>query len=165
MGSTGVDRGGRRLILDGALVYGADQEIIQWVSGLVPGFQINPQSTAIGVIKRGELVAGLVYERCNGVNVEMSIGAKQRSGWADKAVLRGIFGYPFFQLGCRTITIVVAASNSASLSLVTRLGFEGEAIVRFAAHDGGDLVVLKMYREKCRWIDHGQGRRQLTKTS
>jgi hypothetical protein len=152
MGSTGVDRGGRGLKRDGALVYGADREVIQWVASIIPGFHINPQSTAIGVIKRGELVAGLVYERWNGVNVEMSIGAKPKSGWADKAVLRGIFSYPFLQLECRTITIVVAASNRASLSLVTRLGFEGEAVVRFAADDGGDLIVLKMYREKCRWI-------------
>jgi len=59
MGSTGVDRGGRGLKRDGALVYGADREVIQWVASIIPGFHINPQSTAIGVIKRGELVAGL----------------------------------------------------------------------------------------------------------
>ena len=44
-----------------------------------------------------------------------------------------------------------------SLKMVSQMGFEGEARIRFAAHDGSDILVMKMYREKCRWIRHGQG--------
>jgi len=43
-------------------------------------------------------------------------------------------------------------TNLASLNLATKLGFEIEAMVKFAAHDGSPLVVLKLFRDACRWI-------------
>lgn len=140
----------------GSLIYGADREVSRWVAGRISGFQLTDAQTALGVWKKNRIVAGVVYERYNGVHLEASIAAIPGSGWADRSTLFGLFYYPFGTLGCRAISVVVPVSNLESLNLATKLGFAPEAIVRFAAHDGGDLAVLKMYRDTCRWIDHGQ---------
>ncbi|WP_421907269.1 hypothetical protein [Mameliella sp.] len=160
MGATGQPDAAGHLIRDRALVYGADEKIAQWVGKRIPTFQVMPGARAIGVIKGKRLVAGVVYERYNGIHLEASIAALPGSRWADRHTLRGIFAYPFIDLNCRAISVVVGATNLESLNLATKLGFWPEAIVKFAAPDGADLVVLKLLREQCRWIQDGQGRQR-----
>lgn len=140
----------------GALVYGADAEIAEWVARRIDGFHRNPEAKAIGVIKGGRVVAGVVYERYNGLHLEASIAAEPGSGWADRKTLFGLFHYPFGTLQCQAISAIVSVANLPSLNLVTKMGFEPEALIKFAAHDGGHLAVMKMYRENCRWIGHGK---------
>lgn len=150
----------------GALVFGHDAQIAAWVGAQIPGWQATPSARAIGVIKGGELVAGVVFERCNGVHVEASIAALPGKPWADRRTLFGLFHYPFEQLECHVITVTVAGSNLPSLNLATKLGFSPIASVPFAAHDGSPLIVLQMYRDNCGWIGNGQqGQRQRTESA
>jgi len=142
--------------LVGNVVFGFDREVAQWVAQRIIGFSPSPDAKALGVVSNGELVAGVVYERWNGVHVEASIAANGQV-WATRSTLFRIFHYPFNQLGCEAISVLVPSSNIPSLNLATKLGFEPEAIVRFAAHDGSSMVVLKMFKDKCKWIgDHGK---------
>lgn len=158
MGGNREPESSRRLIRYGAVVYGADDDIARWVGKAIPGYFPTPGAKALGVIKNKQLVAGVIYERFNGSHVEATIAAKPGSGWADRRTLFALFHYPFIQLGCLAITVVVPVSNLASLNLATKLGFEPQAMVRFAAHDGSTLIVLQQYRDTCRWIKaHGQG--------
>ncbi len=144
-------------IVDGVL-YGADDLVKQWVAQHIVDFYVNPLSTALGVVEGDELIAGVVYERHNGIHLEVSIAADSTRPWASRAVLRRLFAYPFVQLECVAISCLVPMSNLASLNLATKLGFSPEAYVKFAAPDGSPMVVLKMLREQCRWIEgHGQG--------
>lgn len=146
----------RRVVRWGRVLYGADSEIITWVAARVPGYVIQPGAVALGVVRGGKVVAGVVYERCNGAHIEVSIAAVPGSRWADRTTLFRLFAYPFLDLGLEAITVLVAMSNLDSLNLATKLGFERVALVPFAATDGTPLVVLQMYRERCRWIGHGQ---------
>lgn len=149
----------------GDVIFGADKQIAGWVASKIEGYKPDEGARALGVIKGKNLVAGVVYERWNGVHLEASIAAEPRSGWADRRVLHAIFFYPFVTLDCRAISVTVPMSNLPSLNLATKLGFEVEALVKYAAHDGSTLVVLKMFRENCKWIgDHGKRQqKQLTK--
>lgn len=157
MGGTGVDEGRDRVALSGNVLYGADLPVARWVASKIPGYEVTQASRALGVIRDGTIVAGVIYERHNGIHCEAAIAAKPGSVWASRDVLFRIFHYPFGTLGCHAITIAVPSSNQASLNLATKLGFEPEAIIRFAAHDGSSLVVMKMYRDTCRWMmSHGQ---------
>ena len=147
----------------GDVIYGADKQISGWVESKIPGYTATDGARALGVIKGAELVAGITYENWNGIHVESAIAALPGSRWADRRVLRAIFHYPFIGLGCRAVSVSVPMSNLASLNLATKLGFEPEAIVRFAAHDGSDLLILKAFKEKCRWIvQDGKKRRKPT---
>jgi hypothetical protein len=148
------------------VIFGADRQVAGWVTEKIEGYQADEGARALGVIKGDKMAAGVVYERWNGVHVEAAIAAEPRSGWADRRTLHAIFYYPFVTLDCRAISVSVPMSNLPSLNLATKLGFEVEALIKYAAHDGSTLVVLKMFRENCKWIgDYGkEGRKQqLTK--
>lgn len=142
----------------GRVLFGADDLVIRWAGRAIPGFIASPGAKALGVVSKGDLVAGVIYERYNGVHMEVAITARRGSKWADRQTLAHLFGYPFNQMQCVAITALVPATNLESLNLATKLGFEAEAYVKFAAPDGSPMVVLKMFRENCRWIGHdGQG--------
>lgn len=147
---------GRSLIIADSVLYGADMQVARWLARRVANYSPTPAVRALGILKGGKLVAGVAYEHFNGVHVEAVI-AGEGGRWASRPVLRRIFGYPFEQLGVAAISVSVPMSNLASLNLATKLGFQPEALVTFAAHDGGTLVILKAFRNTCEWLgDNGQ---------
>lgn len=149
--------GRTRIVKLGSVIYGADAEIAAWVGRQIPGYVHSPGAQALGVIKAGKVVAGVVYERCNGAHLEASIAALSGRRWADRSTLFHLFAYPFLQLGVQAVTVLVAQTNLASLNLATKLGFSPIAIVPFAAQDQSPLIILQMTRNQCRWLKNGQG--------
>jgi hypothetical protein len=107
----------------------------------------------LGVVKRGRLLAGIVYDNFNGFNAEVAIATVPGSGWADRDTLHRIFAYPFHQLGCVALTVLVPLHNLESLTLATKLGFAPQCFIKYAAQDGSPLVVLQAYRDTCKWIE------------
>lgn len=121
-----------------------------WVASRIQGMQYIPgSSTGIARVKDGKIVAGVLYESCNGVNVFAHIAVDP--GGINRKFLSVIFDYPFNQLGVKRITGVVASSNTAARKLDEHLGFELEAILT-GAHPEGDLLIYKMTVDKCRWL-------------
>lgn len=152
MGGAGQPEGGCSITRVGDVIFGADRQVAGWVASRIPDFEASASARALGVIKGSHLVAGVVFERWNGVHIEAAIAAEPRASWADRKTLRSLFHYPFVTLDCLAISVSVPVSNLLSLNLATKLGFEPEALIKYAAHDGSALVVLKMLRENCRWI-------------
>ncbi|MGR3480465.1 hypothetical protein [Salipiger marinus] len=146
-------------IVDGVL-YGADRHVARWVGQRIEGYEPEEGARALGIVRGERLVAGVAYERFNGVHVEAAIAAEEGSAWASRRALFHLFHYPFIDLGCFAISVSIPLTNRPSLNLAGKLGFEPEAVIRFAAHGGADLLVLKSYRDKCRWLRHGQEGRQ-----
>lgn len=146
MGGTGEHQGGYSLTRVGDVVFGADPVIAAWIATKIPDFVPTESAKALGVIKGGKVVAGVVFERWNGVHVEAAIAAEPGVLWASRSTLHSFFYYPFVTLGCLAISVSVPMSNIASLNLATKLGFESEAIIRYAAHDGSPLLILKMFK-------------------
>lgn len=138
-------------IVDG-VIYGADAQVIRWIAERIDGYVGAPDARALGVVRGETLAAAVTYENFNGVHVEACIAAEPGSAWASRRVLAHLFGYPFHQLGCRAISVSMGMDNLPSINLATKLGFKPEAIVKYAAPSGADLLVLKMFREDCRWI-------------
>jgi RimJ/RimL family protein N-acetyltransferase len=157
MGEDRQHQGGAAVVRNGNVLFGADERVAAWVAERIPGMTISPGARALGVLRGDDLVAGVVFERWNGVHVEASIAADTSVPWASRSVLFNWFHYPFVTLDCEAITVLVPSTNPVSLNLALKLGFEPEALVRFAAPDGSTLIVLKQFRNACRWISHGQG--------
>lgn len=139
------------MIVDGVL-YGADRQIGRWLEGRIQGYRPTPDMRALGVVRGETLAAAVSYENFNGVHVESCIAAVPGSNWASRAVLHHLFAYPFLQLGARAISVSAGIDNLPSINLATKMGFKPEAIIKYAAPSGADMVVLKMFREDCRWI-------------
>lgn len=125
-----------------------DERVSQWV-----GERLETEffkCRAIGYERRGELIAGVVYDEFNGANVNMHVAA-EGVNWLTRNYLRVVFAYPFQQLKVKRVTAMVAASNKKALRFDLHLGFRLETILRDAAPDG-DLLILVMRPQDCRWI-------------
>lgn len=156
MGGDRQPEGGNRLKRLGAVIYGADSELSEWVARRIPGFVATRDARALGVARDGLVVAAVIYERFNGVHCEVSIVVEDRARWADRRTLHALFDYPFRQLGCAAISATIAASNLQSLNLCAKLGFSPVALIKFAAPDGGPLVVMQLERDNCGWLEYGK---------
>jgi RimJ/RimL family protein N-acetyltransferase len=110
-------------------------------------------SQAIGLEKDGKLIAGVIYEAYNGVNVWMHVGAEPGAKWLTRGYLKAAFVYPFVQLGCKRVSGYVECWNMEARKFDEHLGFKQEALLRGIASDGGDAIVYVMRREDCRYVD------------
>jgi RimJ/RimL family protein N-acetyltransferase len=114
------------------------------------------RGTAIGRLKDGELVAGVLYEDYTKANIVCHIAGND--GWATRGFLGLIFNYPFEQLGVKRITAPVHSNNEKSILLMTRLGFTLEAVLAQAIPEG-DLLIYRMFKSECRFLEdryHGK---------
>lgn len=126
-----------------------DAEIVgPWVANKAGWTWTPGRGTAIGLLLDG-LAAGVIYEEYSGTNVFCHIAAEKLC----PKFMRVIFYYPFIQLGCKRITGPVVSTNTKARRFVERLGFEVEATLDHA-HRDGDLIIYRMWKEKCTWL-HG----------
>jgi hypothetical protein len=71
--------------------------------------------------------------------------------WLGGDMLWTVFAYPFLQLGLGMVCGTIPSSKPELLDFNLRLGFNVECVVKGAYVDG-DLIVMAMRREQCRWI-------------
>jgi RimJ/RimL family protein N-acetyltransferase len=100
--------------------------------------------------KDNELLGGVVYQGYTGASIKMHV-AGIPGYWLSKNMLWLCFDYPFNQLGCKKVFAQIPFTNTKSVDFARRLGFKYEVIVKDVFPDG-DLLVLSLYRENCRWL-------------
>lgn len=110
---------------------------------------------ALGVVRHGTLVGGVVYHNFmqlpHGNMIEASF-AFDDPRWARRDTLRTLFAYPFMQLQCVRMTVICAKGNSRSRSVVQKLGFRQEGS-HPRAFDGKQIAIsYGMLRDDCKWI-------------
>jgi RimJ/RimL family protein N-acetyltransferase len=72
--------------------------------------------------------------------------------WITKDLLWASFDYPFNILKVKVILATVAGNNKESLRLCRKLGFVDRVLIE-DAHKDGDLAILTMRKEQCKWLD------------
>jgi len=126
-----------------------------WTAERIGGFFDPACMAAIGwADSRDVLTAGATYRDWNGVAVEAQIAADRP---LVLSFVRAIFDYPFQQLGASKIYVTVQAANAKSLDLAHRMGFAEEARLKDAS-PGGDLIILTLRREDCRFLGGQNGK-------
>jgi RimJ/RimL family protein N-acetyltransferase len=134
----------------GSILFGADKMVAGMVAARLPD-QTFEKYTALGVVRRGKLVGGVVYHNFVGHDVQVSI-AFDSPGWALPGTLRGLFGYPFNQLGCARMSALIGRKNKKSRNLCEGLGFKLEG-VHPKGRDGIETAMsYGLLKEHCRWI-------------
>ena len=126
--------------------------VVEWVARKTNDYGNFGCARGIGWERSGRIVAGVAYAEWNGPNVVCHIASDGSKRWLTREYLWTIFDFPFRQLGCRRITVCVGEGNSASRLFVEHLGFELEAALQ-AAHPTGDLMVYRMLKSNCRWLN------------
>lgn len=97
-------------------------------------------------------LASVLYEGYNGRNVWMHVAAEPGARWLVRDYLRACFAYPFLVCGVERVSGYVAESNALARRFNQHLGFREEARLRGAAPDGGDVIILVMWRQDCRHV-------------
>lgn len=130
------------------IVHGHD--IGRWVCGRTGGVYTEEDSIALGrVDEDGKLIGGVVFEDYNGNSVLMHCAGE--GAWINREFLRKTFGYAFDQLKVHKIIGLVDSTNERALTLDKHLGFVEEAVIT-GAGKCGDLVILTMTRDQCRYL-------------
>jgi RimJ/RimL family protein N-acetyltransferase len=134
----------RRVVTD-------NQEYLRgWITGVL-GMQFSPYATFIGQEVDGEVKAVVAFDNILDKSCEMHTAAIVPN-WISKDLLWACFDYPFNILKVKVILASVASTNTEALKLDRHLGFVDKAYIE-DAHIDGDLVILAMRREDCRWLD------------
>lgn len=110
------------------------------------------ETVCIGQEIDGELAAVVGFCSFMPNACQMHVGAVSEVNWMSRDLLWAAFDYPFNVLGVKVILGQICASNEDALRLNRHLGFKVVAEIP-DAHMDGDLVVMAMRREDCRWLD------------
>ena len=121
-----------------------------WITGVL-GMQFSLYATFIGQEIDGEVKAVVAFDNILDKSCEMHT-ASIVPNWISKDLLWACFDYPFNILKVKVILASVASTNKEALRLDRHLGFVDKAYIE-DAHIDGDLVILAMRRENCRWLD------------
>jgi len=107
--------------------------------------------TAMGLLRKGHLVAGVIYNCFEGTNANMHIGAVKGAKWLTQDFLFSAFDYPFNQLERRRVSACIRAKNKRAIGFVENLGFQYEGTQRHYYADD-DMVMYGLLREQCRFL-------------
>lgn len=108
---------------------------------------------AIGAVRDNRLLAVIAY---NGMSKRACFmhSAIDDPGVIDRPFLRAIFEYPFNDLGFVSLFAMVDSENRRAMDIDLRVGFK--EVNRFpGAGPDGDMVLLHMHRDDCKWIKRG----------
>lgn len=108
--------------------------------------------TALGFITpAGEIRWAVIYDHYEeGGSVQMHI-AIDNPKYVTRQAISDVFEYPFIQLGVNKVIGIVNSENIKALEFDVRLGFEVEAVIA-DAYNVGDMYILSMTRQQCRWL-------------
>ena len=110
-------------------------------------------SVGAAVLQDKKLIGGVVFHNYHvlkkGSWCEVSV-AFERPFWTRRG-MREIFNYPFKQLGVSRLKAETSVDNSRCRSILERLGFQFEGIMRKAFDGETDSCVYSMLQAECRW--------------
>jgi RimJ/RimL family protein N-acetyltransferase len=137
----------------GAVLFGADDLVRAFVQARIKeiGESGFGPSTALGVVRDGRMLGGVVYNNFNGHDIHATY-AFESPRWASRDVLRTLFAYPFTQLGCVRMTGIVARKNKHARDMILRLGFKLEGVHRKSVDGRQDAISYGLLRDECKWI-------------
>lgn len=126
------------------------EDVCRWVAQRTGGKYYAESGQGIGWAKDGELIAGVLFDNFNGRSVQMHVAAIGKR-WMTREYLRYCFRLPFAIWGVNKVIGLVDSTNTEAMSFDLHLGFVVEACIKDAGRFG-DLFVLSMARDQCRFL-------------
>ena len=116
-----------------------------WVAEQTKG-AYHYNSTAIGLERDDQIVAGVIYESFMVTTITCHIAIVGR---VNKKFLRAIFNYPFRVCNVDKIIAPIIADNDKSIKLVKNMGFTEEARIK---RSNGDMIFFTMLKDNCKFL-------------
>ena len=139
-----------------SFLYGNDIYVSKWVAEKIGNPSFGVCST-IGILKGPLLIAGIVYSNYivspagMPIMCEVSCAAIDKT-WANRYTLNALFSYPFTELAVGRLQVTIPTESKKVIKFNEKLGFQHEGIARKAHFLGGDVVIMSMLRDECRWL-------------
>lgn len=130
------------------IVTDRQQELAAWIGQKTKGVYTPVTASFIGLEFDGQLSAVTAYTDFNGNSVQMHVAIDNR---INREYTWFCFHYAFNQLKVKKVIGLVESNNKKALRFDKHLGFVEEHIVKDAGREG-DIHILSMTREQCRWI-------------
>lgn len=134
----------------GRLIYDDRERVARWVAQGDDPLARYGSYYAMGMERDGELVAGIVMDHFNGSNALAHITIA-KPGKDTYDLIRAFFDYAFRQCGLKRVSGFCPSVWEKVLAFDLKLGFEVEHVLK-DGYPGGDMVLLVMWREKCKWL-------------
>lgn len=132
------------------LVFDQKEAIGAWVAQQVGQTCEWGSFYALGVVRDGEIIAGVVFNNFNGANATCHI-AVSRFSRAMPLLIEHSCKYAFDFCKLKRLTGMVPSNEPKILAFDKHLGFEEEFVMKDGA-PGADMHVLVMWPDKCRWL-------------
>lgn len=131
------------------------ESVCKWVCESIHTEYRSGTSTAIGLQRNGEILAGVLYEDWNQASIVCHLAI---SGYVCAAFLRAICEYPFYGLKVRKIIAPVWSDNARMIQLAPKMGFmlEGRIV---DAQPNGDILLFTMTAKQCKFLAERYGKR------
>lgn len=124
----------------------------QWAANLLDinrGYFGN--CSTIAVWNKQKLCTVVVYSSFNGINCEVTV-ASTNKWWLRKDILKILFKYPFEDLGCRRLTLLIKKDNELVRRTCEKCGFLHEGTLRKFYNDGSDCMIYGiLHGDKMLW--------------
>lgn len=130
------------------LVWGGERNpnvnhtIAAFVASHIPGCERGWENfTTLGLVDGDRLIAGVVFHNYvpeAGV-IELSSASTSRR-WLTRPMLKGMFGYPFDQLGCQMAVLRVSERNTVMIEIAERFGFTAYRIPRLRGREEAEIL-------------------------
>ena len=140
-------------LIIGSILIGADTLVGEMVKSRIPhmrGRTWEPY-TALGVVRRGKLVGGVVYHGYRGFDVQIS-AAFDQAGWALPGTLRALSAYPFLDLEVERVSVLTGRRNRKARKLLHGLGFKFVGVAKRGLDGNEDAYIFEMLKENCKWL-------------
>lgn len=114
----------------------ADSKVTEWVAERI-GFEKDAfgLNYTIAILDNTKLIGGVVYNNYVGHDISMTI-ATTSPKWANKRIVRNLLAIPFVEFGVMRISALTDAENIKARSMLERLGFVQEGIMRKGSPSG-----------------------------
>jgi hypothetical protein len=136
-------------------VYGHDVIVADFVAQLIPrcrerGFP--PASKAIGIIKDGALIAGVVYHNYEpeAQVIEISGAALPGHQWVTRETLKRSYVYPFITCGCQMVVQRNSVRDERLLGMLAHLNYAFIPIPRMLGRDEDGVLCCLTYEA---WVE------------
>lgn len=124
-------------------------EVGHWTAEKLKAGYFAERSNAIGFVRDGKLVAGVIYENWNGKSLINHIVIEGR---VNRTFLRSICDYAFNVCKVNKSIAPVSSDNEKSIKFVEKMGYKKEATIK-DAHPKGDILIYSLVREDCRFLE------------
>lgn len=136
------------------VVLGHRDQLVPWLQQRTDASFDPANCETIGLIDTDhkKIVAVAAYENYTGVNGSVQVHlAGEGKRWMNRDFLWVGFDYPFNVLKVKKLLGQVPSWNEDALRLNKHFGYKVEHVIE-GYYPNGDLVIVSMAKEDCRWL-------------